>query len=75
MVIINCKLSGNVDNHPYGAMINPAKPVVMILMFIEVIENICARERKKHFYSSVQKNFCLAKKIHHFRLVHYRIIS
>ena len=57
MVIINCKLNGNVDNYPYGAMINPAKPVVMILMFIEVIENICARERKKHFYSSFQKIF------------------
>tara|TARA_B100000519_G_C14037945_1_gene341266 strand:+ start:254 stop:460 length:207 start_codon:yes stop_codon:yes gene_type:complete len=55
MVIINCKLSGNVDNHPYGAMINPAKPVVMILMFIEVIENICARERKKTFLFKCSK--------------------
>ena len=38
-------------------MINPAKPVVMILMFIEVIENICARERKKNIFIQCSKIF------------------
>jgi len=42
IVIINWRLNGKVDNHPNGAMINPAKPVVIILIFIAVIENTCA---------------------------------
>ena len=45
IVSINWRLNGKVDNHPYGAIINPAKPVVIILIFIAVIEKICADAR------------------------------
>ena len=37
----NCKLSGNVDIQPYGAIKYPAKAVVIILIFIAVIEKAC----------------------------------
>ena len=56
MVIMNWRLKGKVDNQPKGAIIKPASPVVIILIFIEVIEKTWADASRKTLLFKCSKN-------------------